>query len=77
MQQVLLKRSRDGRLSRRRKTCKPDGEAGLLAECVALSAREGRVPSDVAVNIQYTACSDSGPQDGGLVRFGGVLTLPL
>ena len=60
MQQVLLKRSRDGRLSRRRKTCEPDGEAGLLAECVALSARKGRVPGDVAVDVQYTARSDPG-----------------
>jgi hypothetical protein len=25
------------------------------------------VPGDVAVDVQYTACSDPRPQDGGLV----------
>lgn len=77
VQQVLLERSRDGRLSGRGKACEPDGEAGLLAECVALGAREGRVPGDVAVDVQYTSYPNSGPRDGGLVGFGGVLTLPL
>jgi hypothetical protein len=45
---VLLERSRDGRLSGCREAGKPDGEALLLAGCVALCAREGRVPGDVA-----------------------------
>jgi hypothetical protein len=49
VQQVLLERRRDGRFSRRRETSEPDGEAGLLAELVALGAREGWVPGDVAV----------------------------
>ena len=53
VQQVLLERSRDGRLSRRRETGEPDGEARLLAECVALLTREGRVPCDVAGRRQY------------------------
>ena len=77
VQQVLLERGCDGRLARRRQAGEPDGEARLLAECVALSAREGRVPGDVAVDVQYASYSNSGPRDGGLVGSGGALTLPL
>ena len=73
---MLLERSRNGRLSRRRETSEPDGEAGLLAVRVALGAREGRMPGDVAVGVQYTSCLRLGPQDGGMVGFGGALTLP-
>ena len=71
VQQVLLERSRDGRLSGRGKACEPDGEAGLLAECVALSARKGRVPGDVAVDVQYTSRSDPGLQMVGWRGVGG------
>jgi hypothetical protein len=48
VQKVLLERCRDGRLSGCGETSKPDGEALLLAGCVALCAREGWVPGDVA-----------------------------
>lgn len=48
VQQVLLKRCGDGGFTGRGKACEPDCEAGLLAEFVALAAREGRVPCDVA-----------------------------
>lgn len=76
VQQVLLERCRNSRLARRRKTSEPDGEAGLLAECVALGAREGRVPGNVAVGDQYTACVRLGLQRVGMAGFGGALTLP-
>lgn len=74
MKQVLLKRSCDRRLSRRRETGKPDGEARLLAECVALSAREGRVPCNVAIDVQYVDCPRPEPQAGWMAGFGGALT---
>jgi hypothetical protein len=48
VQKVLLERSRDGRLSGCGEPGEPDGETLLLAGCVALCAREGRVPGDVA-----------------------------
>jgi hypothetical protein len=48
MQEVLLKCGRDGRFAGRGKTGKPDGEALLFAEAVALSAGERWVPGDVA-----------------------------
>lgn len=49
LEQVLLQRSRNGRLSGRRQAGEPDGGALLLAELVALLAGETRVPGDVAV----------------------------
>lgn len=49
VQQMLLKRRRNCRLARCGKTGEPDGEALLLAELVALVARERRVPCNVAV----------------------------
>jgi len=49
MQEMLLERSSYGGLARRREASEPDGEATLLAICVALAAGEGGVPSDVAV----------------------------
>lgn len=51
MQKVLLERSRDGGLARSRQAGEPDGEALLLAEAIALSARQRRVPGDVAVPL--------------------------
>jgi hypothetical protein len=48
VQQVLLERRRDGRLARRREPCEPDGQPALLAQGVALVARERRMPGDVA-----------------------------
>jgi len=71
VQQVLLERSCDSRLSRRRETGEPDGEAGLLAECVTLLTGEGRVPCDVAVDCQYSIVLVSRSQewwDGGVSR---------
>ena len=49
VQQVLLQRRGHRRLARRRQAREPDGEALLLAEALALLAREGGVPGDVAV----------------------------
>ena len=49
VEEVLLERGRNGGFARGREAGQPDGEAALLAELVALMAREGRVPSDVAV----------------------------
>lgn len=46
---MLLKGGRDSRFSRRGESGKPDCEATLLAEVIALGAREGGVPCDVAV----------------------------
>lgn len=48
VQQVLLERGGDGGLARRREARQPDREAALAARLVALAAREGRVPGDVA-----------------------------
>jgi len=48
VQKVLLERCRDGGFARRREAGEPDGEAFLLAVAIALGAREGRVPCDVA-----------------------------
>lgn len=49
LQQVLLEGCGDGGLARGRETGQPQGEAALAVELVALGAREGRVPGDVAV----------------------------
>lgn len=51
MQQVLLEGRGDGRLARGREPREPDRVAALLAQSVALGAREGRMPGDVAVFI--------------------------
>lgn len=48
VQEMLLERGCDGRLARGGEAGEPDSEALLLAETVALSAGEGRVPGDVA-----------------------------
>lgn len=48
VQQVLLEGRGHGRLARGREARQPDGQAALLAERVALLAREGGVPGDVA-----------------------------
>ena len=48
VQEVLLERCRDGRLSGGGETGEPDCKALLFAGCVALCAREGRMPGDVA-----------------------------
>ena len=53
VEQVLLERSGDGRLARGRQASEPDGEAALLAECVALAAGERRVPGDVAAGREF------------------------
>ena len=74
VQQVLLERCRDCGLSGCRETGEPDGEAGLLAVCVALLARKGRVPGDVAGGCQYARSCVSllcRWWDGGMVGFGG------
>jgi hypothetical protein len=49
VQEVLLECGCDGRFAGCREAGEPDCEAFLLAKAVALSAREGRVPCDVAV----------------------------
>lgn len=46
---MLLEGRGHGRLARGREAGKPQREALLLAQLVALAAREGRVPGDVAV----------------------------
>lgn len=51
VQQMLFERSCDGRLARGAETGEPDGEAALPAESVALAARQGRVPGDVAGHV--------------------------
>lgn len=51
VQQVLFQGRGDGGLARGREAREPDGEAALSAELVALVAREGRVPGDVAVAV--------------------------
>lgn len=48
MEEMLLERSSNGGLARGRETSEPDGETALLAESVALSAGQRRVPGDVA-----------------------------
>jgi hypothetical protein len=48
VKEVLLERGRNGGLSRRGETGEPDGEALLLAEAIALGARQRWVPGDVA-----------------------------
>lgn len=50
VQEVLLEGCCDGGFARCRETGEPDCEALLLAECVALSARERGVPCDVAAS---------------------------
>lgn len=61
VQQVLLEGGGDGGLARCRQAGEPDGEALLLAEGLALGAREGRVPGDVATRFgrELSACSDA------------------
>lgn len=76
VQQVLLERSCDGRLSRRRETSEPDGEAGLLAECIALLTGERRVPCNVAGGCQNSLSWFERPKNGGMVGFRGALTSP-
>lgn len=49
VQEVLLERRRHRRLARGREPREPQREALLLAQLVALRARQGRVPGDVAV----------------------------
>lgn len=49
VEEMLLECGRDGGFSGRAEACEPDCEAALLAEGVALAAREGWVPGDVAV----------------------------
>lgn len=51
MEEVLLERGGDGGFARGREACQPDCEAALAAQLVALTAREGGMPSDVAVEI--------------------------
>lgn len=46
---MLLESGSDSGLARGREASKPDGQATLTTELVALFAREGRVPGDVAV----------------------------
>lgn len=73
---MLLERSCDGRLSRSRETGEPDGEAGLLAECVALLTGEGRMPCDVAGDCQYSLSWSEARKNGGMVGSRGALTSP-
>lgn len=68
VQQVLFECCCDGRLSRCRQTSEPDGEARLLAVCVALGARERWVPGDVAVDVQYV-CLRLGSRSSAMVGF--------
>lgn len=51
VQEVLLEGRGHRRLARGREAREPQREALLLAQAVALGAREGRVPGDVAVFI--------------------------
>ena len=48
VEEMLLEGCCDGGLARGGEAGEPDGEAALLAQVVALAAREGRVPGDVA-----------------------------
>ena len=48
VKQVLLKSRGDGRLARSRQSGKPNGEAALATELIALVPRERRVPCDIA-----------------------------
>lgn len=48
MEEVLLEGGGDGGFARGGEASEPDGEALLLAEGLALGAREGGVPGDVA-----------------------------
>lgn len=64
VEQVLLKCRRDGRLAGRGEAGEPDGEAALLAERVALAARQRRVPCDVAAVCQFA------PR-GSMAGYGG------
>lgn len=49
VKEMLLKRGRYGRFAGCAEAGEPNCEAALFAECVALAAREGWVPCDVAV----------------------------
>jgi hypothetical protein len=51
VQEVLLEGRRHRGLARGREACKPQCEALLPAQLVALAAREGRVPGNVAVSL--------------------------
>lgn len=54
MEEVLLERGRDGGLAGGRQAGQPDGKAALATELIALAARQGRVPGDVAIDFtQY------------------------
>lgn len=61
MKEVLFERGRNGGFSGCAETSKPDREAALLPECVALAAREGWVPGNVTairISIQnWLTCS--------------------
>lgn len=50
VEEVLLEGGRNGGLARGGETRQPDGEAALLAEVIALTARERRVPGNVATD---------------------------
>lgn len=51
LEEVLLERSRDGRLAGCGQTSEPEREALLLAELIALGAGQGGVPVDVAEDV--------------------------
>lgn len=48
LEEVLLKSSRNGRLSRRRETCEPDSRTLLAAQLAALFPGEASMPCNVA-----------------------------
>lgn len=50
VKEMLLESSGNGGLARGRKTGQPDGETALAAGLIALLARQGRVPGDVATS---------------------------
>jgi len=59
MKQVLLERRRDRRLPGCGETSEPNGISLLASELLTLSAAEGRMPCDVAVemSIQSASCA--------------------
>ncbi|CCF32536.1 hypothetical protein CH063_04912 [Colletotrichum higginsianum] len=52
VQQMLFKGGGNGRLARGRESGQPHSEAALAAKLVALMAREGGVPCDVAIGLK-------------------------
>jgi len=68
LQEVLLESDGDGGLSGGGQTGEPEGETLLLAELIALGARERCVPCDVAVGWEEESVRDHLHDRYGLLR---------